>query len=224
MAKRFNIKSLFLEEEAPKETPKAEERQNVSTTPAPSSETSLKKINITQETSIGNIDQKMLERLEEKLSSENIPGPDYLELKETAMDKESVEIEPDERKRYRQAFANMKRFFPQAGITKDKILGSIDHYINIMEDERKDAISALNNKRSVEIDQAEREVASEKEEVEKLKLELQKREAALNEKLSTINSKREDFNTKEKNFNATLDFMVGILNEDRKKLNEYLND
>lgn len=172
----------------------------------------------------GEIDEGILDKLEEKLSQEDIPGPDYLELKEAAMDEESVATEPDERKRYRQAFANMKRFFPAAGVNKARILGAIDHYKKVMVAEGEDAKEDLKRKIQEQVVAFRDKIVSEEEELNRQEQLLRNKRAELEARKQTVSEREATLNQKSKNFLKTLEYLIGILDSDRKKLDEYLND
>jgi len=172
----------------------------------------------------GEIDEGILDKLEEKLRQEDLPGPDYLELKEAAMDKESVATEPDEKKRYRQAFNNMKRFFPKAGVTKARILESIDHYERIMVAEGEDAKDDLNRKIQEQVTSLREKIATEKVELERQQEILRKKSLELEQREAAINEREQSLKQKSKNFIKTLEHLIGVFKSDRKKLEEYLND
>ena len=89
------------------------------------------------------INDGLLDKIEKEIRDADLPGPDYLELKEAAEEKSLIQDEPDEGKRWRQAFRNMRVFFPQANITKAKILQAIDHYIGIVDRENKVGLQEL---------------------------------------------------------------------------------
>ena len=172
----------------------------------------------------GEIDEGILDKLEEKLRQEDLPGPDYLELKEAAMDKESVATEPDEKKRYRQAFNNMKRFFPKAGVTKARILESIDHYERIMVAEGEDAKDDLNRKIQEQVTSLREKIATEKVELDRQQEILRKKSLELEQREAAINEREQSLKQKSKNFIKTLEHLIGVFKSDRKKLEEYLND
>lgn len=172
----------------------------------------------------GEVDEGILDKLEEKLRQEDLHGPDYLELKEAAMDKESVATEPDEKKRYRQAFNNMKRFFPKAGVTKARILESIDHYERIMVAEGEDAKDDLNRKIQEQVTSLREKIAIEKVELERQQEILRKKSLELEQREAAINEREQSLKQKSKNFIKTLEHLIGVFKSDRKKLEEYLND
>lgn len=172
----------------------------------------------------GEIDEEILDKLEEKLGQEDIPGPDYLELKEAAMDEESVANEPDERKRYRQAFANMKRFFPTAGVDKARILSAIDHYKRVMVAEGEDAKEDLKRKIQTEVTASKEKIAAEEEELNKRQELINLEREKLEQRKKAVVEREEALEKKSRNFLKTLEYLIGILDSDRKKLDEYLND
>ncbi len=172
----------------------------------------------------GVIDEEILDKLEEKLGQEDIPGPDYLELKEAAMDEESVANEPDERKRYRQAFVMLKRFFPQAGVDKARILSAIDHYKRVMVAEGEDAKEDLKRRIQSEVTASKEKIVADEEELNKQQEKLNLEREKLEQRKRTVAEREDSLNQKSRNFLKTLEYLIGILDSDRKKLDEYLSD
>lgn len=213
-------KTIFVEEENSSVEQKEEKQQNVvvvpqqSITPSPTG----------TDTGLELVDESLLEKFEAKLKAENIPGPDYLELKEAAESEDLVSMEPDEKKRYAQQYLSMKRFFPDAKISKISILGAIDHYTGVLEGERKVGMQELQKKRDLNVVQEQQEVDKLGEEISKLEAELAAKKQERDVKNAKIKKNKEDYDLKEAKFNATLGYMLNILAKDKEKINNYINE
>lgn len=177
-------------------------------------------VTIKPTSSAGKIDDGYLNMLEEKLEQENIPGPDYLELKHAAMSEEMVKEEPDEGKRYRQAFSSMRQFFP--GVDEERIFSSIRHYKQVMETEKKDALEDLERKIQEQVVAFQQKIKTEEEKLEEQQQALDKRRAALESEKKAVLEREEALNNKSKDFVATIDFVIGTIDDDDRKLKEYL--
>ena len=223
---KFVKNAIF--EDAGDETKKPEEeksRAKIVQTPAAPAITP--KVDVAVETTSdddGKIDPKILETLEEKLSQENIPGPDYLELKAAAEADEAIKTEPDERKRYRQAFASMKLFFPDAGVDENRIYNSIDHYKGVLEAEEKDATDEFNRKIEEQVLAPRREISTEEEALRRKQEELDQAWAKLETKKAAIDKRERALTEKRKDFSATIGALKAAIDADLKKIKEYFKN
>ena len=170
------------------------------------------------------INTDLLDTIEKKIREADIPGPDYLELKDAAEEESLVKDEPDEGKRWRQAFRNMRVFFPQANITKSKIIGAIDHYIDIVNHENEVGLSELESVRN-------RDVVKELEAVNVLNKDISDLESLIaekrrekEEKESKIRANREKYDRQESIFRKTIGHAIDMLSSDKEKINKYIND
>ncbi len=169
------------------------------------------------------LDEDMLKKLEKRLRDENLPGPDYLELKEAAEDEDFVRDESDEGKRYRQAYKNMKRFFPDAKISKQSIISAVDHYIAVIEKQQEDGMRELATKRSANIDEEEKAVSKLSEDISALEERLQNLKAERDQKNEKILKSRGEFDLKEAKFKTNIGYVLDVLKQDKVKINNYIN-
>lgn len=170
----------------------------------------------------GEVNEAILDMLENDLEQENIPGPDYLELKAAAEDEESIKTEPDERKRYRQAFSNMKRFFPDAGVTEDRIFDSVEHYKKVLQAREADAKDELERKLQNEVVMLRGKVEADERELQRKEEQIRLERQKLEEKKATIAEREKSLTKKGKDFIKTAVFMREALDSDLKKIKEYL--
>lgn len=224
--KDFLKNAVFEEENKTEKTTKA--------SPEPEKQTSFRlvakedKAKITETPSItedeGEINEDILDMLEKDLEQENIPGPDYLELKAAAEDEESIKTEPDERKRYRQAFSNMKRFFPGAGVTEDRIFDSVEHYKGVLQAKEADAKDELERKLQNEVVVLREKVEADERELQRREEQIRLERQKLEEKKATITEREKSLTKKGRDFIKTAEFMRNALDSDLKKIKEYLKN
>lgn len=91
--------------------------------------TSTSSVEVNEKT-VNSINQGLLDKLCERLEQENLPGPDYMELKTAMNDEFIVEAVPDENKRFGIAFKTLQASSPS--LTKQYVLESIDKYVKIL--------------------------------------------------------------------------------------------
>ncbi len=221
------LKNAVFEEENEKE--KTVKQQ---ATPEPEKQTNFRlvareeKAKITETSSTiedeGEVSEAILDMLENDLEQENIPGPDYLELKAAAEDEESIKTEPDERKRYRQAFSNMKRFFPDAGVTEDRIFDSVEHYKKVLQAKEADAKEELERKIQTEVISLRDGISAEEKELQRREEQIRLERQKLEERKATIAEREKSLTKKGKDFIKTAAFMQQALDSDLKKIKEYL--
>lgn len=168
------------------------------------------------------VDEKLLEAIEKKIQEANIPGPDYLELKAAAEEKSFVSDEPDEGKRWRQAFRNMKAYFPNSGISKVTILNAIDSYIGIVREEVRIGNEELKALVDRDVIKAKESIATIDSDIEKLEKELEKKKGERDKKLLKIQESQIKYEHQEKVFNMTTDFVINMLESDKVKINQYI--
>lgn len=189
--------------------------QAVSSTAAPITITSGQHIEI---------DEKLLDKIEAKLKEANIPGPDYLELKEAAEEKTLVADEPDEAKRWRQAFRNMKVFFPQSGLNKQKLLSAVDHYISIIKAEINRGLSELETVKNRDVTQETSAVKNLEKEIQVLEKQLAEKQKLKAEKEAAIQANLQKCEHQGNVFKTTTGFVLNMLEKDKEKINNYIID
>ena len=170
------------------------------------------------------IDEGLLDRIEKEIRNANLPGPDYLELKEAAEEKSLIQDEPDEGKRWRQAFRNMKSFFPQAGVTKNKILEAIDYYIGIVDRELNVGLQQLEEARKKNVLKEQEESDRLGQEIAALEEQIKLKKHEKDEKDLKINESRSKYEVQEANFRRTLDYAKKMLQDDKNKINNCINE
>lgn len=174
--------------------------------------------------SVVEVDEKLLDVIEGKIKEANIPGPDYLELKEAAEEKSFVADEPDEAKRWRMAYRNMRQYFPKADITKGKILSAIDHYIGIVRNEINVGMAELKELKARDVTQEQAAVANLDKEIAKLEKELEAKKSLKCSKVAKIEESLHKYDHQEQVFNCTTTFVVNMLEKDKEKINKFISD
>ena len=166
----------------------------------------------------GDVDTKLVELLERKINEANLPGPDYLELLQSA--EQMKQYIPDETTRLKAAFGSIQGMDPR--MTKDIVLASIDTYLGVIEAER--------GKAKLRMEKLRKETVEDKaEELKATNLRIEQ----LREELKTLTDKSIDLNSEiqkntaetaafEARTNATIDKVTNRLSEDKVRLAQIL--
>lgn len=160
------------------------------------------------------LNTQLLDKLCERLEAENLPGPDYMELKTSVMDPNMMKIIPDERQRLMASYCSLK--VNSKDLTKQRILDSIDHYISILNKWQEEAIAGLNAERN--------KVSDKKQEMDKLReqmVAIQNKIDKLNKNVLATESK---CNQNEADMKTSVGFLVNKLTEDKNKISTILTD
>lgn len=169
----------------------------------------------------GQVDDNLLQKLCQSMEDANLPGPDYLELKNVANNDEMKRAMPDETQRLTVAFITMKSSSPD--MTKDRVLVSIDEYIGMMESERKIGHEQLQTIWNEKVESEKKIVADTEQKIIELQKELQELTQFVQNKRSEIASAINECNTNKANFDTTVDFLVNNLKNDKIKLSNVLS-
>jgi hypothetical protein len=225
MGLRDKIKSVFLvEEESSDITPQTNKAQvpSVNTSNVQSAQV------ISSSKLAGEVSQKIVDELCNVLNERNLPGPDYLEVRNAA--NALKEILNDDNQALKTAFVTIKTTNPD--FTKQIVFDSIDAYIKIVENERLQGKKSLEDKRNIEINARENSISdlgaanvncqTEIETHEKKISELRTKILKNSESITSIRTeiaKSEVIITKQElDFNSSVDFMLSKLNNDKQNL------
>jgi len=168
------------------------------------------------------LDNALFEKLCTVVEESNIPGPDYVELMKAAQNDTMKKAIPDEKSRFTAAYISIKATNPE--LTKERVLGSIDEYVRMLEEERNNGLSELHEKWVNEVDEPEKRIASAQEEITKLQQQLQDKIRYVSEERTRIDAAKNENTSKKMNFNYTFDVFINKLKEDKVKLNEVITD
>lgn len=167
---------------------------------------------VINEKTVNSINQSLLDKLCERLEQENMPGPDYMELKTAMNDDFIIEAVPDENKRFAIAFKTLQASTPK--LTKQYVLESIDKYIAILKGWETEALTDVNQKRS--------EISDKKKEIESLTQQMNELLKKRNELQSDVDKTEEKCSKNETDMKNAVDFLVNKLTEDKMKIDSVL--
>lgn len=211
-----NIKSLFIvpEEETKKSektTPKANEPQT--TTPKTAGTPAAN----------GAFEDKIAESLFKALEKNNIDGVDYFEFKNSL--KSLISLPMDEGTRFRSAFATASTM----GLNIDILKSSAQHYLKVLEDEKKVFVQSVANHNNTnvigkrnEISSLDDKVKSKSEEIKKLTEEIHQHQKQIDKLKGEITAAKNQIVQTEANFNNTFDSVTNEIKEDIAKIESYL--
>jgi len=166
-------------------------------------------------------DATMIKRLYDCIIAHNLPGPDYLELKNIA-DALSKYV-TDENARYSAAFETLKQQYPS--LTKDIILNAIKTYSNLIESERTRGLQQC--KEMFDKQDLSVTIQTKKSRADEIMLNIKQLQSEYDK--ITIDIKRlTDDNTKAKEqyeqncaiFNSSVNAVLATLNSDMEKISK----
>lgn len=160
------------------------------------------------------VNSQLLDKLCEKLESENLPGPDYMELKTAVNDGDMVNIIPDEKARFLVAFKSLKANAPS--FSKKSVIDSIDKYVSLLKQWENEAITDINNRRN--------EVSGKKQQIADINRQIEELVSKANAIQSEVDITEEKCNQNENDMKTAVSLLVNKFNEDREKINSVLTD
>lgn len=168
----------------------------------------------------GQVDDELLQKLCQAMEDSNLPGPDYLELKNVANNDEMKRAIPNELQRLTVAFITMKSSSPE--MTRDRVLNSIDSYIQMMENERKIGHEQLDQIWNVKVESQRVAVSEAEAEIASIQKRLSELVEFVQAKTNEIAAESNKCNMNKANFDATVNFLVNNLANDKAKLSNVL--
>lgn len=222
MAKSFfnSIKSAFVTE-VPDENLVVETKQSVDEKLSQTKQPVFVVPSSTQKTIEGQVNDELLQKLCQAMEDSNLPGPDYLELKNVANNDDMKRAMPDEIQRLTVAFITMKSSTPE--MTKERVITSIDEYINMMENERKVGHEQLEVIWNEKVESRKQVVANAEQRIAQIQAELKELVTFVQNENNEIASAVNECNINKANFDTTVDFLVNNLISDKNKLYNALN-
>lgn len=167
------------------------------------------------------VDKEIEAKIWDMIVAKNLPGPDYIEFKNTAAG--LTEITPDETMQLKGAFNVLKRTYPT--FTKEIILSSIDTYIGIVNEEKEkgkkeceelrrtkvgDKVTSINNMKATaqeilkQIDDLKKQYEDVNAEIHKLEIE--------------VTNDTNEIDSKERIFDSSVQAVINTLNADKVKV------
>ena len=165
--------------------------------------------------------EDMVSKIWDQIISRNLPGPDYLELRNNASALEGLPL--SEEQRLEAAFKVLKKTYPN--LSKTVILKSIDTYLGIVEEERKAGLQECQSARTQVIGEKESRLkvmrdtnAETLKQIEELKKRYDETEANINKLEHEVLSASQQLDAKERMFNASIESAISVLNSDKNKI------
>lgn len=167
------------------------------------------------------VDKGIEAKIWDMIVAKNLPGPDYIEFKNTAAG--LVEITPDENMQLKGAFNVLKRTYPT--FNKEIILNSIDTYIGIVNEEKEkgkreceelrktkvgDKVTSINNMK-ITAQEILKQIDDLKKQYEEVNADIHKLEIEVTDATNEIDSK-------ERVFDSSVQAVIDTLNADKIKV------
>ncbi|NNE30504.1 MAG: hypothetical protein HKN16_12770 [Saprospiraceae bacterium] len=169
------------------------------------------------------LDSKSVDFLTKALAKSNLPGFDYLEFKQALTSLSAMNM--DESTAVKSAFATAKTM----GLTKTKLVDTARHYKKILDKEKEQFSSAMENQVSKKIDGKKKEVTKLKKQIEAHQAKIKELEGQIKKYQTTIdNADAEIQDSKNRieetrdNFEHTHQSILNQIEKDIENFNKYL--
>lgn len=220
------IKSAFIEEEED-DKPKPQAQNQPQAAPQPEAvmpgnqQVQMSQMDLQQPQGEGKINPELLQVLTRALKDFNLPGPDYLELKDIIDNPNFKQNIPDENQRIMSAFFSIQAGNP--GFTKEVVLNSLNEYVSKMEGERNNAIVQLSQRVDEEITAPMQQVDEKRKRIEQLSLEIANLNQEIEQIQAAVEQKRAELNAKKLDFDVTINALIGALKADMVKIDSIIH-
>lgn len=222
----MSLKDLFFikEEDTQKvvsEEPAKIKKEDVFTGTAPAPSVSIPSPGNAPDVTPATASEDMVSKIWDQIISRNLPGPDYLELRNNASALEGLPL--NEVQRLEAAFKVLKKTYPN--LTKEIILQSIDTYMAVVEEERAAGLEECQKARKQTVGEKESRLQVMKDtnaetlkQIEELKRRYDETEANINKMEHEILSAGQLLDKKESMFNASIESALSVLRSDKNKI------
>ena len=205
---------IFLKDDPERDAKKAAEKELKK-----AAKTETPQFRVTQE-SVSNMagvaDEKFVEMLWSVVSQNNFPGQDYFEFKQAIDSMSSLPI--DEKSKFLTTFT----IFQSQGCKKETLLSSLDKYMKIIQREQASFASEFESQRNEKVNSKLTQV----EEAKKKVAELNNQIIEANNFILTASQEAQQEEMKlqmtNANFNKSAEKVLGALQSDKEKINNYL--
>ena len=221
----MSLKDLFFikEEDTQKAVvePAKIKKEDFLTGTAPAASVSIPSPESVPEATPSTANEDMVSKIWDQIISRNLPGPDYLELRNNASALEGLPL--NEVQRLEAAFKVLKKTYPN--LTKEIILQSIDTYMGVVEEERAAGLEECQKARKQTVGEKESRLQVMKDtnadtlkQIEELKRRYDETEANINKMEHEILSASQLLDKKESMFNASIESALAVLKSDKNKI------
>ncbi len=216
------IKGLFIEEDpSAKAKPNKPSGDNKK---AASKSTPIKPVDLDKiDTTGAKSDSKFVDVLMKAIEANNMDGFDYLEYKQSLQSLANMSM--DEKTRYQSAFAMAKTM----GANPNKLVSSAQHYMKVLQTERKKFNEALQNQRAKQVTGKEKEmsdlekaIVTKQKQIEKLTKEIEADKKKLEGIKGNINQSAAKVESTNEQFLIAYKLVVTQIESDVQKMKDYL--
>lgn len=217
----MSIKDIFFKDE-PNEESKAQHKETMQKeTPQIATSTFVNQTSKTVGENVPNtneVNDNIVKSLWQVLIDKNLPGPDYLEVKNSAAALQAMNLPID--KCYEAGFRTLQASCPD--FTKEKLLSSIDKYIELIQQEQADGKKECEAKRQKQIGEKTsriNQLVEHKNDLEKQVEELKAQIASTEESISKLKNEVDasvlKIDREEALFNNSIENVILTLNNDK---------
>lgn len=168
-------------------------------------------------------DKIIEQKLRESIESKNLEGFDYLEFRKSIMTLQALPM--DEATKFQSTYATASTL----GLTKAKLLESLDYYKKVLAEESVKFKSASKEQKSTNVDTKHKSISNflgsineKKETIKRMSDEVTKHQLEIDKLHSEIAAAEKLISDKTAKFEHTLSLIIKEIEDDAEKINKYL--
>ncbi len=225
------LKSLFIEEIEDDKQGKAANTRPSSPAPPPrrtaapvTGDTSTQPVTPAESSRPGQVSDKFMTILFGAMDKNNLDGFDYLEFKNSLNSLKKVQ-QTDEATRFKSAYAMAQTM----GVTKEKLLQTAEHYMNVLLQEERKFEQALDANMQKQVGTKEQrikalaeDIKAKQAQIEKLRAVIEKSKAEHQKLKSGIQDAKTKIENTKADFIASYEAIRGQIKRDADRIREYL--
>ena len=212
------LKDLFIKSEGTVESQPTQASQQtiqMETTTFVGNPSTMQQSNVVQ---TNEVNDNIVKKLWQVLIDKNLPGPDYLEVKNSAAALQAMNLPVD--KCYEAAFRTLQASYPN--FTKDVLLASIDTYIKLILQEQEDGKKECDAKRQKQVGEKMTRISQLNEhknelarQIAELQSQVEETNTSITQLEAEVRQATDEINKGEALFNNSIENVVETLNSDK---------
>lgn len=213
----MGLKDLFFTVTKTEDDPKAQPAKPVTGTTAPVTAMPMPAV-VT-----AGVNTEMLEILNKAVENANIEGFDYLEFREALAGYATLPM--TEQQKFEAVFNTVKVM----GVTFDKLIASIDHYLGVVSKQRDAFMANVDNAVKEQVDDKNAEITKDEQtiadaiaEINRLNEVVVQTQQGVLAKKNEVAQNQQQIDMTRSSFESTYNVVVGRLNEDKTKMTTFL--
>ena len=162
-------------------------------------------------------DPKIREHFDKLMETSNLPGPDFYEFGKAV--KQSGNLIPENI-----LFQTIFNTFKSLGVNKNILLSSIDEYITVINNDKTEFEKTIAELEKTQITAKQNQIEANKAKINDMQLKINELTQINFQIQNELTQTNNELTSKVQNYNSTYLLQIQELNNDKQKINQYINE